>query len=86
MAALLYRSRSEESAKRKQPKPTSKPQMASRSTKRKADADPTIYKKVCLCFEVSDLVAKLPLADLQAAKEFVEAKLKLKNPTVAQQV
>ena len=77
MAESLFRSRSEESAKRKQSK--------ARRKKRKADADPPTYKKVCLCYEVSNLVAGLPLDDLQAAKEFVEA-LKLKNPTVAQQV
>ena len=50
------------------------------SKKRKAGAGTNDnFKKVCLCLEVSNLVAELHVDDLEAAKAFVEARLKLKN-------
>jgi len=82
MAKLLYPTPSEEPETRKQSNSNAKStrsQGDKRPIKRKAGADTNDnFKKVCLCLEVSTLVAGLPLGDLEAAKAFVE-RLRLKN-------
>ena len=84
---MLYPTPSEEPETRKQSKnsaKSTKSQGGRRVKKRKADADTTVnFKKVCLCLEVSTMVAGLHVDDLEAAKEFVAARLALKNPTAA---
>ena len=88
MAQSLYPKPSEESEPPKQStnsaKSTRSP-MGKGSNKRKAAADTTKvnFKKVCLCLEVSTMVAGLQVADLEAAKKFVAARLASKNPTEA---
>ena len=83
MAQSLHPKPAEESEKPKQSKSSAKStrsQGDKRYKKRKADADTKVnFKKVCLCLEVSNLVAGLHVDDLVAAKEFVEARLKSKS-------
>ena len=87
MAHLLHPKPSEESETSKQSKNSAKSTKAQgvrRPKKRKADADTTVnFKKVCLCLEVSTMVAGLQMADLEAAKKFVADRLASKNPTEA---
>ena len=79
---MLYPKPSEESEMPKQSKSNAKSTRShgsKRYKKRKAGADTNDnFKKVCLCLEVSSLVAGLPLGDLEAAKAFVE-RLRLKS-------
>ena len=80
MAQSLYPKPSEESETREQSKGNARSKWGSGSKKRKAGAGTNDnFKKVCLCLEVSNLVAELHVDDLEAAKAFVEARLKLKN-------
>ena len=85
---MLHPKPSEEPETPKQSKNSAKSTRSSRdkkSKKRKADADTTKvnFKKVCLCLEVSSMVAGLQVADLEAAKQFVADRLASKNPTGA---
>ena len=84
---MLHPKPSEESETSKQSKnsaKSTKSQGGRRVRKRKADADTTVnFKKVCLCLEVSSMVAGLQVADLEAAKQFVADRLASKNPTEA---
>ena len=72
MAQLLHPKPSEEPETPKQSKNSAKSTRSprdKRSKKRKADADTTKvnFKKVCLCLEVSTMVAGLQVDDLEAA-------------------